>query len=81
MPVSKHRKNHKAKLAVRKKATVAKRKEIDKLVAQLGNEFGKLEAPASQPEPVYSPVVGGGTYLTPTPDENEIMMHYDKMEI
>jgi hypothetical protein len=81
MPVSKHRKNHKAKLAVRKKANLAKRKEIDKLVAQLGTEFEKIQAPAPQSEPVYSPVVGAGTFLTPTPDENEITMKYDKMEI
>jgi hypothetical protein len=81
MPVSKHRKNHKEKLAARKKAKAGKKKQIDKLVAQLGTEFEKIQAPVPQLEPVYSPVVGAGTFLTPTPDENEITMKYDKMEI
>jgi hypothetical protein len=72
MPKSKHRKNHKQKLAVRKKSTTARRNNIKKLVGELETEFARIEAPT---------VTSTGVFLTPTPDEYQIKENYDNLEI
>ena len=72
MPKSKHRKNHKQKLAAHKKTVVARRAQVKRLVGELETEFAKLESPV----PTVSTM---GTFLTPTPEINP--SNYDNLEI
>ena len=72
MPKSKHRKNHKQKLAGHKSKVVARRAQVKRLVGELESEFAKLESPV----PTVSSM---GTFLTPTPEINP--SDYDNLEI
>lgn len=72
MPKSKHRKNHKQKVAGHKKKVVARREQVKKLVGELESEFAKLESPVST-------VISQGTFLTPTPEITQ--SYYDNLEI
>jgi hypothetical protein len=62
MPKSKHRKNHKQKVAGHKTKVVARRAQVKRLVGELEQEFAKLQAPV----PTYMPAPGHGTFLTAT---------------
>lgn len=79
MGVSKHRPKHKQKLAARKKREVARKRQIQGLVKELETEFAKVESLNSNP--TISTVATPGVFLTPTPDEQEILQHYDNLEI
>ena len=72
MPKSKHRKNHKQKLAGHKNRVVARREKVKRLVGELESEFAKLQSPV----PTVSSM---GTFLTPTPEHNTT--NYDNLEI
>ncbi len=72
MPKSKHRKNHKQKVAAHKTKVVARRAQVKKLVGELEWEFAKLN-------PSIPTVSSMGTFLTPTPEHNTT--NYDNLEI
>ena len=62
MPKSKHRKNHKQKVAAHKTKVVARRSQVKRLVGELEQEFAKLQPSV----PTYMPAPGHGTFLTAT---------------
>jgi hypothetical protein len=62
MPKSKHRKNHKQKVAGHKTKVVARRAQVKRLVGELEQEFAKLQPSV----PTYMPAPGHGTFLTAT---------------
>lgn len=79
MGVSKHRPKHKQKLAARKKREVARKRQIQGLVKDLETEFARVDSLTNNT--TVPTVTTPGVYLTPTPDEKEIMQQYDNLEI